>query len=81
MDIKLESLTEVVDYLFHQYDEISTLEVKTELRQREPNVIWNQKEVSDMMHKMYEDGDLSFTDNGTHRIYTKTSPFKIPTAY
>lgn len=49
---------------------VTTLEIKVELRRDYPYYYWTQDVVSDFMNQLAGDGVFTFTDNGTHRIYS-----------
>lgn len=67
---KTKSLLLVVNELLKPNNMVTTLEVKNELRRREPNEVWNQDDVSSTMDALNTSGKLDFTSNGTYRIYS-----------
>lgn len=73
-------MSTVILGLLEANNTITTLEVKTELRGKYPEFSWKQADVSDFMNEMHLEGDLTYEDNGTYRIYsgevTKTTSTK-----
>jgi hypothetical protein len=49
---------------------ITTLEVKNELRNKNPQYVWNQSDISAKLADLANKNILSFTDNGTYRVYS-----------
>lgn len=73
--ISLQSVIDVATELAKS-GEITTLEVKNELRSR--GYFVSQSEVSTLMNEMYEDPNQngwSFTANGNHRVYSHNPAF------
>lgn len=48
----------------------STLELKLKLRKDEPSYYWIQTNVSAIMDEFAKNGLFTYTDNGTHRVYS-----------
>jgi len=55
--------------LLEANNSITTLEVKVELRRNHPEFSWLQKDISSFMNEMHLEGDLTYEDNGTFRVY------------
>lgn len=68
---KLEKLvTDVAKDLMMGVGDTTTLEIKNELRIRFPEQKFFQSDVHDIMMEFEKNDDrLTFTDNGTHRVY------------
>lgn len=58
---------------------VTTLEIKNELRRDYPYYYWTQQVVSDFTAQFAGDGVFSFTDNGTFRTYSLSTPKVIAT--
>ena len=75
-DLKKDLLEAVVVNLLKADNQVTTLEVKTELRQKYSDLYWGQSEVSNIMQEMEQSGKLNYKDNGTYRTYWDPSrPF------
>lgn len=53
---------------------VTTLEIKNELRRDYPYYFWTQDVVSKYMADFAGDGTFTYTDNGTYRTYSLTTP-------
>lgn len=60
-----------LDRLLSVNNTVTTLELKTELRDKFPQGKWMQQEISDFMNDLFEKEELIFTNNGTFRTYSK----------
>lgn len=67
-----DALRAQVDKLLKANNTVTTLEVKVELRKTDPEFYWDQATVSRMMDELYQDNVVTYTDNGTYRIYSQT---------
>lgn len=64
-------LQQVVEDLMKQQSEVTTLEIKSELRKQG---FWvRQHDVSDMMDQTHDIMGLTYRDNGHYRIYSAAS--------
>lgn len=70
----LAELHKVVKDLLVPTNQVSTLEVKNELRKRFPHTMWNQDDISNAMNYLHHSGELKYTDNGTFRVYSSVVP-------
>lgn len=55
--------------LIQKRNQTTTLEVKQELIATEPVYYWQQNFISTVLSELADKGELSFTNNGTFRIY------------
>ncbi len=49
---------------------VSTLEIKNQLREDEPDFYWNQITVSSIMSELHNENEFTYVDNGIYRIYS-----------
>ena len=79
--IKKMLMNAAVTKLLQANNTITTLEVKTKLREDQPEYNWVQEDISKMMAKMEKKGKLVITDdNGTYRTYSDPlKPVPAPT--
>lgn len=68
--LRKDGLKGSVDKLLAATNQVTTLEVKNELRTEFPTLHWDQQYVSDEMDELAVEGYLVYTDNGSYRIYT-----------
>lgn len=77
------ALLVVANDLLKANNTVTTLEIKTELRKRNPEFYWDQATVSKMMDELAQANTYIYTDNGVYRIYSQsanqTAPY-IPVA-
>lgn len=66
---KKERILETALSTIELLGEITTFDLKEELRAEYPEEIWNQKYVSAIMRDNYEEHGLDFSDNGIYRTY------------
>jgi len=81
--LNINSVRAVVNDLLLANNTCTTLEVKNELRKREPRVQWNQADVSNIMDLLHQNGVLTYRNLGTYRIYSaanKQSNIPSPSA-
>lgn len=70
MNRRNKQMLVVIHELLKPNNMATTLEVKNELRRIDPNSDWRQNHVSGLMNELYDNGKLSFTDNGRYRTYS-----------
>lgn len=66
----LSMLKAAVTALLKANNTVSTLEVKTKLRADYPSYSWYQSDISRAMQYLYDNGTLTYKDNGTFRTYS-----------
>jgi len=75
--VMAESLLDlVIVSMLSNKNSITTLDVKNEFRATHPNILMNQSTVSNYLADNYENYNLTFSDNGTYRTYSKLP--KVP---
>lgn len=65
-----QTVLSVAQSLLKANNTVTTLEVKLEGRKQEPLLYWTQQAVSTVMDELAQDGILTYTDNGSYRIYS-----------
>lgn len=75
---KLTIVLSVISALLDKNKTTTTLDVKKELRNIHPQDKWYQDDIHDIMEDLASRGQLSYTDQGTYRIYSKV-PVATPT--
>lgn len=71
VQVDLKSLVETVaNDLLKANNTVTTLEVKTELRNKYKEFYWTQKIVSDYMDELFKEGKFTFKDGGAFRVYS-----------
>lgn len=60
-----------LDELLSVNNTVTTLELKNELRNKFPQAKWFQSDISDFLNSLYEEGELSYVDNGIFRVYSR----------
>ena len=78
---KKEKVLAIAKELCKANNTVTTLEIKNELYKRYPYNKWNQKEVSNTMNDLYQEGKFTFTITRAgqvdeHRIYSLVSNTK-----
>ncbi len=67
---QINLIEKVANELCYPNNSISTLEIKNELRKREPNFPWYQSDISQIMDDFQSQGKFEFTTNGIYRVYS-----------
>lgn len=75
---KLTIVLATITALLDQNKTTTTLDVKKELRTLHPQEKWYQDDIHDVMDDLALQGKLTYTDQGTYRIYSKV-PVTTPT--
>lgn len=75
---KLTIVLSVITALLDQKKTTTTLDVKKELRNIHPQDKWYQDDIHDIMEDLAKQGQLSYKDQGTYRIYSRV-PVATPT--
>lgn len=70
---KKQMLKYAASHLLLANNTLTTLELKTELRENFSNKSWTQKEVSKELDNLIPELSLTYIDLGTFRVYSKMS--------
>ena len=68
-NLKRGYMSAMAIHLLQPMNQVTTLELKTALRNAYPELNWTQGEVSKFMNDMHLAGELTYEDNGTYRTY------------
>lgn len=72
-----DALLKVAKRLCKANNTVTTLEIKKELIRDYPYFYWDQQTVSSYMSQYAGDGIFTYTDNGTYRTYSLTTPAQV----
>lgn len=78
-NIMKNAVKTTADTLLTANNTVTTLEIKNELRKKEPNFYWSQATISNIMSELEKEGAFTYVDNGTFRVYSDPA-VKKPTA-
>lgn len=75
---KIQKVLSTIGALLTTSATTTTLDVKNALRKSDPKDKWYQDDIHDIMEDLATQGQLTYTDQGTYRIYSKV-PVATPT--
>lgn len=75
---KIQEVLLTIDALLNTSATTTTLDVKNALRNQSPQDKWYQDDIHDIMEDLAKQGQLTYKDQGTYRIYSRV-PVATPT--